>query len=589
MKNATHDQIKSLRLPRSLAPVLSILVMLSLTAGLTFAQGPAMSADLDLVAKGMTHPVAMAEAPDGSGRLFVADQTGQIWIITEDGIRLNEPFLNLADSLVELMPEFDERGLLALAFHPRYADNDRFFVYYSIPLREKGPDNFDHTNRLSEFKVSADDPNVAEPDSEKVLLEVDWPYFNHNGATLAFGPTDSLLYISLGDGGNRDDQDSDLIHGHVEDWYKINAGGNGQDIEDNLLGSILRINVDHQPTGGHGGEQPFEVPEDNPFHDINGVPGEQWAYGFRNPFRMSFDMGGENDLIVGDAGQDLYEEVSVVTKGGNYGWNVMEGTHCFNAAHPTQPFEECPQTVGAGHPHEGDALIEPVIEFRNTSTFEDGVGLVVVGGYVYRGDNLPASFDGQYFFGAWSRGEEETPEGEVHLPGRILVADPQDQGMWPWDELEIANTDSFPHFVLSFGQDLAGNLYALTTDEAGPTGNTGRVYRIVPAGSAASQVPSERIAELPERLALDQNYPNPFNPTTTIRFRVAAAEHVTLKVYDLLGREVAVLVDRFASPGVYSVEWNGRDGAGQSVPSGVYFYRADSESGAASKKMTLLR
>lgn len=306
---------------------------------------------------------------------------------------------------------------------------------------------------------------------------------------------------------------------------------------------------------------------------------------------MSFDMEGNGELIVGDAGQDMFEEISVVTKGGNYGWNVFEGTRCFNAASPINPFNTCPDVVGEGHPLEGDPLIGPVIELMNASTFEEeGVVLVVIGGYVYRGSSLPSDFEGDYIFGVWSRGEEETEEGEVHHPGRILVASPQEEAMWPWEELEIANADRFPHFILSFGQDAEGDVYVLTTDEVGPSGETGRVYRIVAEGSGDVGLVSSADEEvLPNRLTLEQNYPNPFNPTTAIRFQVGVAEHVRLSVYDVLGRRVAVLHDGAVAPGSHTVMWDGRDAAGKEVGSGTYVYRVESDTHAESKMMTLVR
>ena len=327
------------------------------------------------------HPIALAEPPDDTGRCFVVDQTGQIWIVTSEGERLAEPFLDIQDRLVELNEGYDERGLLGLAFHPDYAENGRFYVFYSAPLREQALDNFDHTNVLAEFHVSTSDPNVADPGSERKLLQIDHPYMNHNAGTLAFGPEDGMLYVALGDGGHRDDQDMHLVQGHVEDWYDVNAGGNGQDIENNLLGSILRIDVSEgSGDGHHGGGMPYAIPEGNPLAGIPGAMGAVWAYGFRNPWRFSFDLAGEHDLIAADVGQNLFEEIDLVVEGGNYGWNVMEGRHCFNAASPAHPLESCPTETGIGHPVEGDALVMPVIEARNAGHFEDGLGIAAVGG-----------------------------------------------------------------------------------------------------------------------------------------------------------------------------------------------------------------
>jgi glucose/arabinose dehydrogenase len=429
------------------------------------ADSPAVG--LRLVADGFTSPVALVEAPDGSGRRFVVDQVGVIRILTVGGNLLPEPFLDLRSRIVPLMPAFDERGVLGLAFHPGYAGNGRFFVYYSAPLRPGAPAGYDHTARVSEFRVSAANGNRADPASERVILEVDKPQFNHNGGTLLFGPRDGYLYMSIGDGGGADD----VGLGHVEDWYASNAGGNGQDIQQNLLGNILRIDVDRGA--------PYAVPADNPF---TGMPGcldgcdEIWAYGFRNPYRMSFDLGGARDLFVGDAGQELWEEVSIAVKGGNFGWNVKEGTHCFSTDNPDESPPECPDTVGAPHPRAGDPLIDPVIEYANHHQ-PGGLGATVIGGHVYRGRALP-QFSGRYVFGDWSR-EFEEPDGSV------FVAMSRKKGIWHMEQLRIATspTGRVGHYVLGFGQDLAGEMYVLTTDQTGPAGMTGKVYRLVrPSG-----------------------------------------------------------------------------------------------------------
>ena len=406
---------------------------------------------LELVAQGLSAPVALAEAPDASGRLYVADQTGVIRIIDAGGLR-EEPFLDLRDRMIDLNPGFDERGLLGLAFHPEYATNGRFYVYYSRALRPGAPAGFNHTSRVSEFRVSSN-AVLADPASERMILEVDQPQFNHNAGTLAFG-ADGFLYISLGDGGGADDDGM----GHVEDWYAFNEGGNGQDITENLLGSILRIDVD--------GGDPYAVPSDNPFVGSAGLD-EIWAYGFRNPYRMSFDMGGSGELFVGDAGQNLWEEVSIVERGGNYGWNVKEGAHCFDAANPNTVPSSCPDAEPGAGP-----LIDPIIEFAHSNQ-PGGLAIVIVGGHVYRGTTLP-ELGGQYLFGAWST-SFSVPDG------RVYVATPAASGLWSFEELELTNTPSgrLNHFLLSFGQDSDGEVYILTSDSASPSGGSGKVYKLV--------------------------------------------------------------------------------------------------------------
>lgn len=408
-----------------------------------------MTLALEPVAEGLTSPLWLLPAPGDEDRLFVVDQAGQIRVI-DNGELVEEPFLDVTDRMVELMEEFDERGLLGLAFHPEYAQNGRFFVYYSAPLRDGAPDNFNHTATISEFTVTEDDPLRADPDSERVILEVDQPQFNHNGGTLAFGPDDGYLYISLGDGGGG----NDVGVGHNEEI------GNGQD-RTNVLGAILRIDVD--------GEEPYAIPDDNPFADEGEAAPEIYAYGFRNPYRMSFDSAGDNELFVGDAGQERIEEVSIVTRGGNYGWFIKEGTECFDAENPETPPEECADEGPFGEP-----LIDPVIEYQNTKQGGDGIGLVVVGGFVYRGSAMP-ELEGSYVFGDWSASFEEPS-------GTILVASPPDgDGMWPVTETGISGQDGLDGFVLGFGQDADGELYVLTSESTGPTGDTGQVRRIVPA------------------------------------------------------------------------------------------------------------
>ncbi|MFD2516644.1 PQQ-dependent sugar dehydrogenase [Salinimicrobium flavum] len=410
---------------------------------------------LELVAQDLVSPVALVESPDESGRLFIVDQVGLIRIHDPQKGLLEEPFLNLKDKIVPLKDAHEERGLLGLAFHPEYSNNGRFFVYYSAPLDEEAPDNWDHTSHISEFRVSPNNPGMADQASEKIIMKVHQPQDNHNAGSLAIGP-DNYLYIALGDGGGANDIDM----GHVPDWYDENGGGNGQDVEQNLLGSILRIDVD---TGS-----PYAIPEDNPFVDKEGMD-EIYAYGLRNPYRFSFDLEGNNDLIAGDAGQVLWEEINVITKGGNYGWNVKEGTHCFNAYNNDKTREECPKEDKMGNP-----LIDPVLEFKQGGAEDGGKGLVVIGGHVYRGDNLQ-NMAGKYIFGTWTQ-HHGKPEGVV------FMATPKETGMWDFQELKIAqtNSSSIGHYLLSFGQSNDGEMFVLTTDEEGPIGNTGKMFKMVP-------------------------------------------------------------------------------------------------------------
>lgn len=413
-----------------------------------------MAIDLVLFADGFVSPVGLTAAPDDRDWLYVIDQVGQIWIVDEDGKKLEEPFLDVSGRMTPLNSNYDERGLLGLAFHPNYDSNGRFFVYYTAPPNPGGPEageTWNNISRISEFSVSETDPAVANPGSERVILEVDQPQENHEGGTIAFGP-DGYLYISIGDGG----ASNDVAPGHVEDWYDVNAGGNGQDIEANLLGDILRIDVD--------GAQPFDIPIDNPFVGEAGLD-EIYAYGFRNPFRFSFDMGGSNQLLVGDAGQGLYEEINLVESGGNYGWNVKEGTICFDASNNENILDSCPDTDV-----HGNELQDPVIEIPNSSNPEGGVTVTVIGGYVYRGTEIPELF-GKYIFGSFSSDFQPT--------GEIFVSTPSGTGDWSYETLEIASYDSdIGHYLKGFGQDNNGEIYVAASSALGPTGNTGKIFKL---------------------------------------------------------------------------------------------------------------
>ena len=286
------------------------------------------------VADGLVDPVNIANAGDGSGRLFIVQRTGQIRIIDQAGTLLEEPFLDIS-ALVNI--HHQEQGLLGLAFHPDYAQNGLFYVYYS-DWRTNG-DHF-----LVERKVSADDPNKADPDSSRVLLSEEDPFTNHNGGTLRFGP-DGYLYLSIGDGGSAGD-----------------PYDNAQDLS-NVLGKIIRIDVNSQ-----GGE-PYAIPADNPFAGTGVVQAEPaagraaqtgdyrpdarpeiWAYGMRNPWQFSFDRT-NGDLYIADVGQNRWEEINYQaggTPGGqNYGWDLLESAHCYPPAASADPGTAVPADTAA--------------------------------------------------------------------------------------------------------------------------------------------------------------------------------------------------------------------------------------------------
>lgn len=409
--------------------------------------------DIKLVADNFVSPIGLVAPDDNSKRMFVIDQVGKVWVIDKNGNKLSTPFLDLTSKLVTINPNYDERGLLGLAFHPGYKENGKFYVYYQMPPRAGGPATgalWNNFSRISEFKVSGN-INMADMSSERVVMEWDDPQSNHNGGTLAFGP-DKYLYISLGDGGGA----ADTAVGHVEDWYAANKGGNAQNVDANLFGKILRINVNGTP---------YSIPADNPFVNKAGKD-EIYAYGFRNPFRMAFDMGGSHMLMAGDAGQVLWEEISVVKKGGNYGWNVREGTHCFNAADNTMVLGSCPTIDSLGN-----KLIDPVIEFNNWANPAGGIATTVIGGVFYRGEDLKG-WDGKYIFGTFS----QTP---TTANGELFMASPSSSDKWSYEEVRLkSHPDDVGYYLRGFGNDDDGEVYLTVSSMLGPTGNTGKVFKL---------------------------------------------------------------------------------------------------------------
>ena len=417
-----------------------------------------------------TFTAPMMIATDGSGRLFVADQIGTVRIIGANGTVYPEPFLDLRDRMIALSPQYDERGLYAIAFHPDSTSNGRVFVHYAAPLRQGAPAGWSCTNRLSEFRVMAGNPDRVDPASEKILLAIDKPQMNHNGGPILFGPDDGYLYIALGDGGGADDTGA----GHTP------GTGNAQDPA-TLLGKVIRIDVDSVGTGGKA----YAIPQDNPFMTNPAFLPEIYAMGLRNPAYLSFDAGGNHTLTTGVAGQELFESVFFLAKGGNYGWKIREGTHCFDPEDAgTPPPEPCATTGARGEP-----LIGPVVE-----TGHD-IGNTIVGGYIYRGTDVPA-LSGKYIFGMWSTGFTSgdgsiyaaTPPAGYDIrryPASAKEVDQQDNRMWTFQKvLDSGTSDGRPHaYVRGFGQDDRYELYVLLNTKSGPdpSATTGEVWKIGPA------------------------------------------------------------------------------------------------------------
>lgn len=347
-------------------------------------------------------PIVVTHAGDGSNRLFVAEQDGIIKVFPNDQAAEEATVFLDIDERCVYKDSQNEEGLLGFAFHPKFKQNGEFFLYYTTATAE-------HTSVISRFKVSKENPNVADPASEEEILRIPQPFWNHNGGTICFGP-DGYLYIGLGDGGSGNDPE-----------------GNGQNLT-TLLGSILRIDVDHKSGG-----KAYSIPKDNPFIGKTVPRGprgamvpareEIYAYGLRNVWRMAFDSR-TGTFWAADVGQNLWEEINIIKAGGNYGWNVREAKHWFRPD---------------GADVDRTDLIDPIWEYHHD------IGKSITGGVVYRGTRVP-ELVGKYLYADYVTGrlwalEYDEKSGEVKANYSI-----QDKKL--------------P--VMSYGEDEQGDVYFTT-------------------------------------------------------------------------------------------------------------------------------
>ena len=378
---------------------------------------PALQAKA-VVASGLTEPIYLAHTPnEASGRLFVIERAGTVRIV-KDGALVTKPFLDIKSKVVVGKANGDERGLLGMAFHPGYATNGLFYVYYS----DKADANDTGDSIIEEYKVSAASPDEADAASARLVLKIEQPdnsstaFRNHKGGAINFG-SDGFLYMGFGDGGGSGD--TDASHGT----------GNGQNLTV-LLGKMLRINPEKS------GAAAYSSPPGNLKDKMAAAAPEIWDYGLRNPFRSSFD-GCTGDLYIGDVGQDKWEEVDIEKPGEgnkNYGWNTMEGTHCY------KPASGCTET----------GITKPVVEYDHNT------GKSMTGGAVYRGKSIPA------------------------LRGAYIYADYQSNAIWSLVFDRDKGTVSTP---VSLKQDL-NNVTAIVAIRTGPDGELylislmGGLYRL---------------------------------------------------------------------------------------------------------------
>lgn len=403
-----------------------------------------IGAGLMEVAGGFNAPLRAVTAPGVSDKIFVVEQTGKI--ICVDLITGHKStFFDVSSRLVDISPSYDERGLLGLAFHPEFQDNGLFYTYQSEPVRSDDTADFppqpsgaipDHRTFVVENHASDASCSAVSQALNNVLI-IDQPQANHNGGDLVFD-AEANLYISLGDGGSA----SDRGPGH-------GLTGNGRN-KGNVLGTILRIN----PLGTSLGNTNYSVPADNPFvGDLSGVD-EIYAYGFRNPYRMSFDAA-NGDLYTGDVGQNDVEEIDQVVIGGNYGWNWKEGSFFFyNPQGGNYVSDVAPPNLPAD-------LIDPVGEYDRDE------GISVTGGYVYRGSAMP-NLVGKYVFGDFSGPNFGS------AAGRLFYLDLQSREI-----KEFSICPSVPGYIFGFGQDANNELYVLTNDRFNPSGVNGKLLKIM--------------------------------------------------------------------------------------------------------------
>ncbi len=347
----------------------------------------------------MKRPVWLCEIPDGSKRIVVVEQAGRVLIMPKDrqGSQTNV-FFDITDR-----KPFDknEEGLLGLAFHPKYKKNGKFYVFYSQQEPKRSV--------VSEFRVSKN-PDIADLSTERILMQWERPNWNHDGGQIDFGP-DGYLYISTGDGGGKNDQ------------Y-----GNSQK-PDTLLAKMLRIDVDSRKDS-----LPYGIPRSNPFVKDKNFRPEVYAWGLRNPWRFSFDRKTKM-LYCGDVGQDKWEEIDIIVKGGNYGWNYREGFHDFR--------DDIPKDT---------KFIDPILEYPHNAQLSTNhlPGISITGGYVYRGKKI-SSLRGIYLYADWGNG---TLWGLRYEHGKVTQT----------GVLEMAPKVFPPRQISSFGEDASGELYLLGYD-----------------------------------------------------------------------------------------------------------------------------
>ncbi len=451
------------------------------------------------------YPIELKSVPDSSNRMFVAEKHGKIFSINPSGSPVTAKLFIDLSSIVSQAGASGETGLLGLTFHPNYASNGYFYVNYTNSLSGS------LKSYISRFQVSSTNPDSALFSSKFEILNLSQPFSNHNGGCLNFG-LDGYLYCAFGDGGSGGD-----------------PLGNGQN-KNVLLGKILRINVDSAATPLN-----YSIPSDNPFYgNAFGYREEIYSYGVRNTWKFNLDsLSGK--MWGGDVGQNAYEEIDIFESGLNYGWNVMEGLHCYASA-------TCDTTLKR----------KPVWEYPQGSS-----NYSVTGGYVYRGSLMPALY-GKYIYGDYVSGRiwALTYDGINPTTNAVLIDRPT----------AVAQQKT----ISAFGIDRQNNIYVISYGE-------GKIYKIMPNTTGIDPT------EMPKKSSVTQNSPNPFTQQTVLNFEIAQSGMVNLSIYNAYGELVKSLINENKNSGRYQVIFDA-----ENLGAGIYYYSLRTKEGVETKKMLLL-
>ncbi len=459
-------------------------------------------------------PVYITHAGDGSNRAFVVEKTGVVHVLPNTPEATStKKFIDITEKVLpKSHPDVGETGLLSMAFHPDFTNNGKVYISYVD----------EHLMSIISEMIVSNDPDIADQGTERILLQMQQPQRNHNAGHVAFGP-DGYLYISFGDGFSESARDG-IEHGDPH--------GHGQNLA-TWFSSVLRIDVDRQDP-----DKAYAIPQDNPFAgNTEGWQEEIYAYGFRNPWRFSFDRE-TGDLWLADVGDKKAEEIDLLEPGKNYGWPLKEATHCFEDV-------PCDSTQWVN-------LEDPIFQYHRD------IGESITGGYVYRGTMMPDK-QGVYFYGDFDFKNIWTLKYENGLAS----------------ENELVATAS--NGITSFGEDEDGELYVVAIG--------GTIWKLI--DQAATNAASEDV--LPDEYRLYPNYPNPFNPSTQFAFDVPVASVVSVEVVDVLGKVITTLANREFSAGRHQLIWNGMDAAGMPVASGTYFYTIETRTFKTTRSMLLLK